>query len=737
MLSIARRMMCAATIVTLLGMVETCARAAEPVAGEAISFELDIMPILTARGCNAGACHGKQRGQNGFQLSLLGFDAEFDFVALTREGRGRRVFPADSERSLLLRKGAARMPHGGGVRLPYRGADYVTLQRWIERGTPRRIPGEPTLSSVTMVPDQKSLRPEETQQLKVTAHYSDGSQRDVTSRTTFQSNEAAVVGVTDNGMLRAGTLPGEASIMARFMGQITTCNVTIPLPGEVPEKLYEQLPRVNFVDGLVWKKLQQLGITPSDPSSDSKYMRRVYLDIAGRLPSTQEVREFLSSTEENKRARLVDHLLELPEFGDHWANKWADLLRPNPYRVGIKAVLNYDAWIRASFRQNKPYDQFVRDLITARGSTWRNGAATLFRDRRSPDELTPLVSQLFLGIRLECAKCHHHPFEKWGQTDFFSFAAYFARLGRKGSGLSPPISGGEEVIMTRASGTVSHPLTGKVLPPRPLYGTAPELREGEDPRVALARWITSKDNAYFSQVAVNRVWADLMGRGLVEPVDDLRATNPPSNGPLLEALANSFVQSNFDLKQLLRTITASYVYALSSQPTERNISDIRNYSRHYRQRLRAEVLLDTVSDISGVPETFPAMPQDSRATQIWTHRVSSLFLDTFGRPDPNQDPPCERTGESTVAQTLHLMNAPALHSKVTSDEGRAAQLASSDRTSDAIVEELYLMIYSRLPEEAEVEIGRQFFSGPGITRRGATEDLMWALMNTPEFVFKD
>ncbi|MCH2401490.1 MAG: DUF1549 domain-containing protein, partial [Pirellulales bacterium] len=318
MLSIARRMMCAATIVTLLGMVETCARAAEPVAGEAISFELDIMPILTARGCNAGACHGKQRGQNGFQLSLLGFDAEFDFVALTREGRGRRVFPADSERSLLLRKGAARMPHGGGVRLPYRGADYVTLQRWIERGTPRRIPGEPTLSSVTMVPDQKSLRPEETQQLKVTAHYSDGSQRDVTSSTPFQSNEAAVVGVTDNGMLRAGTLPGEASIMARFMGQITTCNVTIPLPGEVPEKLYEQLPRVNFVDGLVWKKLQQLGITPSDPSSDTKYLRRVYLDIVGRLPNVQEVREFVASTEENKRARLVDHLLELPEFGDHW-----------------------------------------------------------------------------------------------------------------------------------------------------------------------------------------------------------------------------------------------------------------------------------------------------------------------------------------------------------------------------------------------------------------------------------
>ena len=737
MLSIARLMMFATTTVIILGTAGMRANAAEPAAVEAISFELDIMPILTARGCNAGACHGKQRGQNGFQLSLLGFDPEFDFAALTREGRGRRVFPADSERSLLLRKGSARMPHGGGVRLPYRGEDYVTLLRWIELGTPRRIAGEPSLSKVTIVPEQESLRPEETQQLTVTAHYSDGSHRDVTKRTTFQSNEAAIVGVTDNGLLRAGSLPGEASIMARFMGQITTCNVTIPLPGEVPKELYEQLPRVNFVDNLVWNKLQQLGITPSEPANDSKYMRRVYLDIIGRLPTSQEVRAFLTSTEENKRPQLVDQLLELPEYGDHWANKWADLLRPNPYRVGIKAVLNYDAWIRASFRQNKPYDQFVRELITARGSTWRNGAATLFRDRRSPDELTPLVSQLFLGIRLECAKCHHHPFEKWGQTDFFSFAAYFARLGRKGSGLSPPISGGEEIIMTRASGTVSHPLTGEVLPPRPLFGKPPEMLEGEDPRMALARWITSKENSYFSQVAVNRVWADLMGRGLVEPVDDLRATNPPSNGPLLQALADSFAGGDFNLKQLLRTITASYVYALSSHPTERNISDIRNYSRHYRQRLRAEVLLDTVSDISGIPETFSAMPQKSRATQIWTHRVSSLFLDTFGRPDPNQDPPCERTGETTVAQTLHLMNAPTLHAKVTSDDGRAAQLASSDRTPDAIVEELYVLIYSRLPEQEEVGIGRQFFSEPGITRRAATEDLMWALMNTPEFVFKD
>ena len=425
MLSCARLMIPTALLFVLCVFAGELASAAEPTDAKPVSFELDVLPILTARGCNAGACHGKQRGQNGFQLSLLGFDPEFDFAALTREGRGRRVFPADSARSLLLRKGAARMPHGGGVRLPYLGEDYLTLQRWIERGTPRRITGEPRLARVTIVPDQQSLRPKQEQQLKVTAHYSDGSQRDVTKRTTFQSNESVIVGVTDKGLMRAGPLPGEATVMARFMGQITTCNVSIPLPGDVPPKLYEQLPRATFVDGLVWSKLQKLGLTPSEPTTDAKYLRRVYLDVIGRLPNAQEVRDFLTSTEENKRPQLVDRLLELPEYGDHWANKWADLLRPNPYRVGIKAVLNYDAWIRSSFRQNKPYDQFVRELLTARGSTWRNGAATLFRDRRSPDELTTLVSQLFLGIRLECAKCHHHPFEKWAQKRLLQLCRLF------------------------------------------------------------------------------------------------------------------------------------------------------------------------------------------------------------------------------------------------------------------------------------------------------------------------
>jgi hypothetical protein len=439
----------------------------------------------------------------------------------------------------------------------------------------------------------------------------------------------------------------------------------------------------------------------------------------------------------DRRTRLIDRLLERPEYADYWANKWADLLRPNPYRVGIKAVYNLDASLRDAFRRNLPYDQFVREIVTAQGSTFRNGAAVVFRDRREPAEITTMVSQLFLGIRLDCARCHHHPFEVWGQDHFYRFAAYFARLGHKGQGVSPPISGGEEIIYTLARGTVRHPVTGEVLAPRPLFGTAAEMSDERDPRQALADWIVSKDNPYFTRVLVNRVWAALMGRGLVDPVDDLRATNPPSNGPLLDALADDFRANGHDLKKLIRRIMMSHVYGLSSLPKDRNSADTRNYSRHYRQRLRAEVLLDAVSDITGVPEAFSAMPPGSRAMELWTVRSQSVFLDSFGRPDPNQDPPCERTSDTTVVQALHLMNAPNLHRKVTSDTGRAANLAASKKTPREIVDELYLLVYARMPSDEERAVGVKVFEEKETSRRQAVEDLMWALLNTAEFVFKD
>ena len=700
------------------------------------TFELDIQPVLSAAGCNAGACHGKARGQNGFALSLLGFDAEFDYRAIVMEARGRRVSPASPGASLLLQKAAAAVPHGGGERLPAAGEHYALLRAWIAGGMPRTPADAPQLTHIALDPPPSDLEAGEAVELSVTAHYSDGGTRQVTSLTDFQSNEPAIVAVSDAGVVTAGSLPGEATIMARYMGVIATWGTAIPLPGEVDPAVYS-VERRNFIDDLVLAKLEKLGIVPSEPCDDTQFLRRAYLDVIGRLPRPSEARAFLADADPEKRARLIDALLERPEYADYWANKWCDLLRPNPFRVGVKATFNFDGWIRDAFRRNLPYDQFVRELLTAEGSTWENGATVLFRDRREPEELTTIVSQLFLGIRLECAKCHHHPFEVYGQDDFYSFAAYFSRIGRKGVGISPPISGGEELVFTADSGEVRHPLTGEVLPPRPLFGEAVEIPSGDDPRAALVDWLLSEGNPFPAQVAANRIWADLMGRGLVEPIDDLRATNPASNPALLAALGQEFRRLDYDQKQFIRAIATSHVYGLSSQPGKRNAGDYLNYSRHYRKRLRAELLLDAIGDITGLPDHFDGTAEGTRAVEIWTHRVESTFLNTFGRPDPNQDPPCERTSDGTVVQALHLMNAPQLHAKVTSDEGTAARLAGGEQTPAAIVEELYLLAYSRLPMPEESQSLVELYAAHPEERRQVTEDILWAMLNSPEFLFKD
>ncbi len=699
-----------------------------------VKFELDVMPILTVAGCNQGACHGKARGQNGFALSLLGFDAEFDYSAIVKEGRGRRVFPASPETSLLLRKATGQIPHGGGARLKLDEPHYQTLRRWVAQGMPRAGANDPRLVRVKLTPSERPLKTGETQQLKVTAYYSDGSEHDVTALSAFQSNDVPIAAV-DGGKITAGKLSGETVVMARYMGHIATWNVVIPFTGTIAAEKYAALPKQNFIDPLVWNKLREVGVLPSEVASDVTLLRRVYLDVIGRLPTPDESRAYLADKHHDKFSRLVDTLLDRPEYADYWANKWCDLLRPNSFHVGQKATLNFDAWIRDAFRRNLPYDQFVRELLTAQGSTWTNGATVMFRDRRRPDDLTTMVSQLFLGVRLECAKCHHHPFEVYGQDEFFGFAAYFNRLGFKGTGISAPISGGEEMIfVARKAKPVMHPITDTPVEPKPLFGEATPLSDDADPREALFAWLSAPSNPYFAQVAVNRVWADLMGRGIVDPVDDLRVTNPPSNAALLKALADDFRSHKFDFKHLIRTITASRVYRLSSLPNETNVGDTRNYSRHYRVRLRGEVLLDAVSDITGVNETFQGMPPQSRAMQLWNTRLGSLFLDSFGRPNPNQDPPCERTSETTMVQALHLMNAPGLHAKVTSSSGQIAKLAASKLTPEALIEELYLLAYCRVPTDDERQQILPLFKSD---RARSTEDLMWALLNTPEFMFKD
>lgn len=703
-----------------------------------VTFESDVQPLLTRLGCNAGACHGKSRGQNGFALSLLGFDSDFDYAALVREGRGRRVFPAAPESSLILRKAAGQVPHGGGKRFDVGSPHYEVVRNWIEAGAPRTPDDAPQLVRVVAEPASRSLAPKESFQLRVMAEYSNGSRRDVTDVTAYQSNDRTIAAVAErtDGVVQAGPVPGEAAIMARYMNHIAVCAVTIPLPGNVPDEAYAKLPRSNEIDDLVWKKLKLLGVLPSPPASDTTYHRRAYLRVIGRLPTPEETRAFLADGSADKRQRLIDRLLERPEYVDFWANKWADLLRPNPYRAGIKAVWNLDSWLRDAFRKNKPYDQFVRELVTAQGSSWRNGAAVIFRDRPDPVEIGASVSQLFLGVRLECAKCHHHPFEVWSQDDFFGFASFFSRVGHKGEGLSPPISGGEEMIFTTSSGQLNHGRTGVPVSPRTLAGAPLTLGPEQDPREVLAEWMTAPTNPYFAKVMANRVWAELMGQGFVDPVDDIRATNPPSNEPLLDYLAGDFRQQGYDIKKLIRKITTAYVFGLSSTPSDRNVADVKNFSRYYRQRMRAEVLLDAVNDVLDVEEEFAAMPPGSRATQLWTVRASSFFLDTFGRPDPNQDPPCERTSESTTPQILHLMNSPALNRKLLLDSARPAKLAGSEESNEKIVEEAYLRVYSRFPSDDEKKAALEFLPARD-QRRRAVEDLFWVLLNTPEFMFLD
>lgn len=708
---------------------------ASPSLAPGVTFEAEIQPLLTRYGCNSGPCHGKARGQNGFALSLLGFDSDFDHDAIVRAGRGRRIFTAAPARSLLLRKATGAVPHGGGPRFEFGSDPYRLMHAWIMAGAPRTPADAPQLVRVLVQPGQQSLEPKQSIALKVSAEYSDGRRRDVTPASAFQSNAATIASVSPAGIVTAGRLPGETAIMVRYMNHIAVSAVTIPLPGDVPDDVYKQLPRANEIDQLVWDKLKLLGMLPSGVAGDATFHRRAFLRVIGRLPTPQETQAFLADKTSDKRNRLIDRLLERPEYADFWANKWADLLRPNPYRVGIKAVWMLDAWLRASFRDNKPYDQFVRELVAARGSTWQNGATVIFRDRPSTVEIASSVSQLFLGVRLECAKCHHHPFEVWSQDDFFGFASFFARVGHHG-GLSPPISGGEELIFLKSDARLHHARSGLPVQPKTLTGVPMEFGPEQDPRDALVDWMVDKSNPFFSKVMANRVWMEIMGRGLVDPVDDLRATNPASNEALLDYLAQEFRDHEYDIKHLIRTIMTSHVFGLSSHPVERNVSDLNNFSRYYRQRLRAEVLLDAVNDILAVEQDFSAMPPGSRATQLWTHRASSLFLDTFGRPDPNQDPPCERMVDPTTPQILHMMNSPELNRKLTLESARPAKLSASGMTNQQLVEEVYHLVYCRPPKAAELQRALAIFPQQG-ERRRAVEDLFWALLNTPEFLFID
>ena len=705
--------------------------------GEPLTFVNDVLPILGKAGCSAGACHAKSDGQNGFRLSVFSFDPKSDYQSIVRGARGRRVFPSAPAESLLLLKATQTVPHEGGERFERDSDAAKTLAEWIGAGMTYRKEKEPALTGVQVFPHERRYRKGATQRLVVHARYSDGSVRDVTSLAAFASNDKQIAAVTDDGKITVEQLSGQAVVVARFMGMVGDSLVVVPSDKLLPEEKYKELPVRNFIDELAYARFRQLGIFPSTPCSDAEFLRRASLDTLGILPTSDEARVFLADPDSQKRAKAIDRLLQHPAYADHWASKWADLLRPNPDRVGVKSVYLLDQWLRESFRENKPYDQFVREIVLTQGNTHVYGPAVIYRDRREPAELTTMFSQLFLGVRLDCAKCHHHPNEKWSQEDFYQMAAFFAPLKQKGGGISAPISGGNETFYVVAGASLKHPVSGEVMKPRPPDGPPAVVEEKTDPRRALADWMLEPANPFFSRAIANRVWSQYFGKGIVDPVDDFRLSNPPSNPALLDALAAELVRSKYDLKSLMRTIMNSHLYQLASEPNDTNAADTRNFSRFYRRRMSAEMMADAICDITGVATKYPGLPEGSRAVQAWTYKIDSRTMDAFGRPNSSSDCPCERNVKPTIAQALHLMNSDVLNGKLTSKDAasRPQRLATSSTSPRDIVTELYLACYGRLPTEDELQLSTAPFTDDPATRRRAIEDVLWALVNSAEFVF--
>jgi len=688
-------------------------------------FENDVVPVLSRHGCNSSGCHGKAEGQAGFKLSVFGFDPDADYRALVMEGRGRRLTPAAPEASLLLRKMSGEVPHGGGARVRPGTRDYETVRLWIAAGMPVGDKAAPRVAKVTVSPAEAVLAMGGAQRLKVVARYSDGRDVDVTDLARFTTNNESMASVDADGLVVAGRIPGGAAVMANFMNVYDVFHVLVPRKEKLAKP--HAVPAFNEIDKLVDARLAKLAIAPSGVCDDATFLRRASLDLTGKLPSVDEARAFLADADPKKRAKLIDGLLKSPAFTDQWTMQWADLLRVDRAALGAKRARAYHAWIRAGVEKNTPLDALARAVLTAEGPLDEQPAGAFFKATRKPGEQASALAQVFLGVRIACAECHHHPFDRWGQDDYHALAAYFtgARIVKAGEGEAVEVSG------VAAS---TQPRTGKQLFARPLGGKAPEKLDDGDRRGELADWLVSKDNPYFARNIANRVWARMTGRGLVEPVDDVRDTNPPTNPELLAALARHLVASNHDLRSLVRFIAASRTYQLSTAANATNADDAQNHSRALLRRVSAEVLLDMVSDAAGVEERFKGMPPGTRAVQLWDSKVDHYFLKAFGRPERTGSCECDRNAEPGVAQVLHLMNAPEVEAKLSHAAGRVAKAEARLRDDAALVEELYLAFVSRRPLDKERSAAVVHLKGAK-SRRQAAEDLAWALLNTVEFSF--
>ncbi len=721
------------------------ARAAESVA-PAGTFRNHVQPVLAKMGCSSGACHGAAAGQNGFKLSLRGYDDEGDYLALTRHALGRRIIPSDPGRSLMLLKPTAAVPHKGGKRFEVDSAEYRILSEWIAEGAPGPQKEDPRIDHIELSPDHAILAPNTNQQLSVRAWFDDGHREDVTRWVKYSSANASVATADDNGKVQIMGY-GEGAITAWYLSRIAIGTITVPYTNNIAPEIFAQAPRRNFIDEMVLEKLQSLNLPPSPRASDEEFIRRAFIDTIGTLPSAQESREFLANpsagVKKPGRDELIESLLKRPEFVDYWTYKWSDLLLVQSKRLRPAAMWSYYNWVHNNVAANTPWDKLVRSLITAQGSTLENGAANFYILHEDPRLMAETTSQAFLGMSVGCAKCHNHPMEKWSNDQYYQFANLFARVRAKaGPG------DGEQIIFAAASGDLVQPLRGKPQPPRPLDGQTLAMDDPRDRREAVADWLTSPQNPYFSRAIVNRVWANFYGVGLVEAVDDLRATNPSSDEKLLSAAGKFLAGQKFDLKALMRAILQSETYQRSSKALPENAADTRFYSHYYPKRLMAEVLLDAFSQVTGMPTEFQTdlrnenqglggkYPRGLRALQLPDTKIASYFLKTFGRPDRDKTCECERTAEPSITQVLHMANGDTINQKLSAKGNRLEKLLADKAPAEKIVEEAYLSSLSRFPSEPEKKKLLSVLSeAKDAEKRAAVEDIYWAILSSKEFLF--
>jgi len=699
-----------------------------------INFANHIVPIFSKLGCNGGGCHGKSGGQNGFALSLLGFVPELDYQTLVKENRGRRVFPAAPDSSLLLLKASGGIAHGGGKRMELDSDEYKLIRRWIASGTPYGKPEDPVVTKITIHPEQSLVARFSRQQFSVHAHYSDGTISDVTQRAQYESNDTDVAVVDNAALVRSLDISGEAAVMARYQGQVATYRAMVPLGMKIPA--YD-FPAKTIVDKHTRNKFEALGIVPSELCTDEQFIRRASLDITGSLPTVERVKAFLADPSPNKREKLVDALLETPEYGYYFAGKWADVLRVKRGNQAARAygTFSFHHWIRDSIANDKPFDQFAREILMAIGDEKKNAPVVWYRDLTKPEQFVDDACQVFLGVRMTCAQCHHHPYEKWSQDDYWGMASFFGQVGRQ----PVAVVGQNRLVIynNKNAPPVRNTRTNKTAEMKALDGPVIDVKPGEDPRHYLADWIVDAKNPFFARTAANRYWAHFFGRGIVDPLDDMRVTNPPTNPELLDALAKELVDNNFSLKHLVRVICKSRTYQLSAVPNEFNKHDKRSYARFYPRTMSAEVLFDAVSHLTDTPATFNTLPTDKHAPQraimLPDESFPSYFLDVFGRPQRISACECERVTEANLAQALHLLNSADVNGKITRPGGRAELLAKDPRAHQAKIEELFLSAFSRRPTPAQIEFFMDTLARNQGNLKLAYEDAIWALLNSKEF----